>query len=176
MMVGESVHSHVGDGPSRNRRPTAVLNGPQVGRACDQPERCGVDVSDRIRSRTCSHSRSTPVTVTHRRRGSSRQGVLPDPSTGRDNTAGALAPRTCPRTGAAGSRLMKLLLVTQQQIPTREAPRAFRAFEWLFLRVGPLMALEMFQTRERTRAGLADVGPRLIRLRRRNRCCFCLRT
>ena len=43
---------------------------------------------------------------------------------------------------------MKLLLVPEQQVPPRKAPRALRALKWLFFRMRPFMALQMFQPRE----------------------------
>lgn len=60
---------------------------------------------------------------------------------------------------------MQFLLMSEQQVPSGKASRTVRAFKWLFLGVRPLMALEMFQSREGATACRTDMGSRLIRFR-----------
>lgn len=74
---------------------------------------------------------------------------------------------TVARTRRRRGRLMKFLLVPQEQITASKAPRALGAFERLLLGMRPLVALQMFQTSKRALAGAANVWARLVRLGRR---------
>ena len=79
--------------------------------------------------------------------------------------ARALPPRrSTPRRGHV--RVMQLLLMPKQKVPTREAPRALGALERLLLGMGALVALEMLQPRKAPGAGGADMWPRFVGLGR----------
>lgn len=59
---------------------------------------------------------------------------------------------------------MKLLLVPEQKITAGKASCAFWALEWLLLRMGALMSLQMLKSRKGALAGTADMRSRLIGL------------
>lgn len=109
--------------------------------------------------------------------------VLAGATRSRRNAAGALTAIAGAR--RRGGRLVKLLLVSQQQIATSEASRAFRALKRLLLGVGALVAFQMLQSgegaltsRAHMRAGLIGFGGRKIGRRLRvhgnSRSCCCM--
>jgi hypothetical protein len=73
--------------------------------------------------------------------------------------------------GPRGRRtlLVQLLLMPQEQVPPRKAPRALGALKRLLLCMGALVSLQMFQPGERTPTRPTDMRPRLVRLGRRER-------
>lgn len=85
-------------------------------------------------------------------------------STGSCNSTGAVTPSTITWATAGGSSHMKLLLMSEEEIPTSETSGTFRAFEWLLLRVRTLMTLQVLQTSKRPGTCCTDVRPRLIGL------------
>lgn len=62
---------------------------------------------------------------------------------------------------------MQLLLVAQKKVTPGEASFAVTALEGLFLGVGTLVPLQMLKTSKGALTGGANVGSRLVRLRRR---------
>lgn len=61
---------------------------------------------------------------------------------------------------------MEFLLVSEQEIAARKASGTVGALEWLLLGVRTFMALEMLQSRKGATTGGADMGARLVCLRR----------
>lgn len=65
---------------------------------------------------------------------------------------------------------MELLLVSQQQIPSSEAAGALWALKGLLFGMGPLMALQVFQSCKSPATVLADMRARLVCLWGRELC------
>lgn len=87
--------------------------------------------------------------------------ILSSPALG-SSTTSAFA--TVPRTRRRCRRLMKLLLMSQQQVPPSKASCTFWALEWFLFGVGTLVTFQMFQSGKRTLASSTDMRTRLVGL------------
>jgi hypothetical protein len=58
--------------------------------------------------------------------------------------------------------------MSEKQVPTSKATGAIRTFKWLFLCVGALVALEVFQSSKRPTTCCTAMGTWFVSLRRRN--------
>lgn len=97
-------------------------------------------------------------------------GVLAHSPGGASHRTARALPSSATRPGGGGRALVKLLLVSKQQVPSGKTSGALRTGKRFLLGMGAFVALQMLQSRKGSRTCPAHMRSRLVGLGRREGC------